>query len=114
VMLVDVAPTLLEAVQARIPPSFLGRSLGPALAGGTLPARSVYAELLPAPGWDFAATALLDADGKSKIIYQQSRAFFELYDLAVDPAESNNLIEQRPDLAARMKHELATWMDGID
>ncbi len=36
----------------------------------------------------------------------------ELYDLDADPRELKNLIEQRPDLAARLSAELGAWIDN--
>ena len=112
VMLVDVAPTVVDLMGATPPASFQGTSLVPALLGEALPARSVRAELLPAPSWNHDARALLDSDGKSKLYYRISENVYELYDLAGDPDERKNLIEERRDVADRMKANMARWLES--
>lgn len=112
VMLVDVAPTVVDLMGATPPASFQGTSLVPALLGEALPARSVRAELLPAPSWNHDARALLDSDGKSKLYYRISENVYELYDLADDPDERKNLIEERRDVADRMKANMARWLES--
>lgn len=37
-----------------------------------------------------------------------------LFDLAVDPGERHNLVQELPDLAASMKRELETWNDSCE
>lgn len=39
---------------------------------------------------------------------------FELYNVVGDPSESNNLIDQRPEIAAGMMKELAAWIASIE
>ena len=39
---------------------------------------------------------------------------FDLYNVVGDPSESNNLIGQRPDIAARMIDELRVWEASIE
>lgn len=39
---------------------------------------------------------------------------WELYNVVEDPSEENNLIEKRPELAARMRAELEAWSKSVD
>ena len=39
---------------------------------------------------------------------------FELYNVVGDPSESNNLIRQRPEIAARMMKELSVWEASVE
>jgi arylsulfatase A-like enzyme len=62
-----------------------------------------------------AGRAWLDNDWKLVRNYTSGEdGAFELYNVVGDPSESNNLIKQRPDIAARMMKELSTWDATID
>jgi arylsulfatase A-like enzyme len=112
VMLLDLAPTLLDLVGAASPKGFVGRSLVPLLEGKPLPPRPVHAELLPAPEWNHDAKMLVDGDGKTKVIYRISDNLFEVYDLGGDGDEQKNLVETHKDVARRMKAAITTWMES--
>jgi arylsulfatase A-like enzyme len=112
VMLVDVGPTLADLMGAAPAPDWAGKSLVPALAGETLPARPIVAELLPAPAWNHDAKAMIDVDGKTKLVYRVSDNVFELYDLSKDPGEQQNLAATQPEATARMKTAITRWMES--
>ncbi len=95
---VDLAPTLVELVGAPVPRSFRGRSLLPAIAGQTLPARPLYGELMPATAWPHHASMMIDGD--KKVIHRVSERRWELYDLARDPGEKHNLSDDPGQRAA--------------
>ena len=62
-----------------------------------------------------AGRAWLDNDWKLVRNYTSGEdGEFELYNVVGDPSESNNLIRQRPDIAARMMKELSVWDASID
>ncbi len=62
-----------------------------------------------------AGRAWLDNDWKLVRNYTSDEDDpFELYNVVGDPSESNNLIEQRPDIAERMMQELMTWDASIE
>ena len=88
----DVGPTLVDLVGAPIPRSFRGRSLLPVMAGEKLPRRPLFSELLPATAWPHHAAMIVDDD--KKLIHRVSERRFELYDLAKDPGEKHNLLEE--------------------
>jgi arylsulfatase A-like enzyme/Tfp pilus assembly protein PilF len=101
---IDVAPTLLDLAGA-IPPRapMEGRSLGPALRGGTMPDEPAYAESLfarlrlgwaPLHAWRTARFKLIDAPRP------------ELYALDADGGETRNRSTDEPDVAERMRRDL--------
>jgi choline-sulfatase len=103
---VDVGPTLVDLVGASPPKAFRGRSLLPAVDGEKLPRRPIYSELLPATAWPHHAVMLVDDD--KKLIHRVSERRFELYDLARDPGEKQNLADDAASAAtfARMRKML--------
>jgi arylsulfatase A-like enzyme len=111
VMLVDLAPTLLDLLAKGPPESFEGTSLAPALAGKAQPAHAAYGELLAAPSWDHEAKMRVDPSGKTKLVYRISDNLFELYDLAVDPNEQHDLAHANPDRLSQNKTDLAAWIE---
>src|SRR5471032_2387503 len=91
---IDLVPTILDLVKAPGAGNFRGRSLKPVLEGsGTLPPATIYSEALYARyhfGWS-ELTAVTDER------YRYIKApREELYDLAHDPHERNNIAEARP------------------
>jgi arylsulfatase A-like enzyme len=108
-MLVDVAPTIADAMGVEVPPSFRGRSLVPALAGAALPPRPVFAELLPAPSWKHEAKMMVN--GNDKIIYRVSEGQWELYDLATDPEERRNRARAPGTRRQELEGHLARWIE---
>jgi choline-sulfatase len=96
VSLIDVAPT----IAARTGITHFdadGVDLSPALTGGSLPARTLYAESF-APLLDFGWSPLRSLrDARWKYIAAPKP---ELYDLRSDPGESRNLVSSEPARAA--------------
>jgi arylsulfatase A-like enzyme len=112
VQLVDVAPTLVDALGLPVPPAFEGRSLVPALLGQPLAPAPAFAEILPAPSWNHDNKAMVSADGRTKLIYRVSDNLYELYDLAADSTEQKNVAERRGALLGKMKAALVRWTES--
>jgi hypothetical protein len=93
--LIDVGPTLLDLVGLEAPAAFRGRSLLPLLDGGTLPPRTLFAELLPATAWPKHEVAAIE--GGKKITHKITERRWELFDLAADP-------KQQRDVSGDAKH----------
>ncbi|MCA9672784.1 MAG: sulfatase-like hydrolase/transferase, partial [Myxococcales bacterium] len=104
--LVDIAPTVAELVGVARPPTFLGRSWARLL---------VRREPLAAPA---VAVSELErsrmvSDGRFKLIVDRARDTEQLYDLARDPHERDNVVSRRPLAAARLRGELSRWLDEL-
>lgn len=110
-MLVDVAPTLLDAMGVERPASFSGRSLLARIRGGAPAPRFAYAELLPAPSWNHSARMMVAPDGRHKVYAHTSEQRFELFDLGADPEETKDLSRAMPEQLERMKEELLRFVE---
>jgi len=108
----DLMPTLLEIAGASYPktygghevPALLGRSWGPMLAGRTDTPRSEQDYL----AWElFGNRAVRQGEWKLRWEYEPfGKGEWELFNLAADPGERNNLAAERPD---KVKALLALW-----
>ena len=87
-----------------------GRSFAPALGGGTLPDAPVFAEVFPPKeDWKSEPRHAVRFDGW-KLITVDGVPEGELFDLAADPGEAENLIREREGLRDRMTGLLDEWM----
>lgn len=83
--LIDLGPTILDLFGVETPPTFMGQSLVPLLAGGDLPlTRPLLAE-------GRLRRALYQGD--LKVIDDPRRKVVEAYDLEQDPEETRNLFD---------------------
>lgn len=113
VSLVDVLPTVLDILDISPPEDIQGVSLKPYLSGPPAeddagPPR--YAETLSprlSRGWGELRGLL---DGHHKYIHGPRP---ELYDLAQDPHELDNLIEHQPALAADLREQLQGYLEAF-
>jgi arylsulfatase A-like enzyme/Tfp pilus assembly protein PilF len=103
VSLVDLAPTLLEAVGLAVPPAVQGQSLLPLVSGAPGADRPSYAET-EYPRRAFGWSALSSWRVERFLYVQAPRR--ELYDAGQDPASSNNLAEERATVADRVAEDL--------
>jgi choline-sulfatase len=110
--LIDLAPTVLDLLGLEKPAYFEGRSLAPLISDRYraapqanrpcgIPTDCLVAEsiahrpemkVLRCPPW--------------KLFFDPFFGATELYDLASDPGEKHNLIDERPEVASRMSDEL--------
>ena len=106
---VDIVPTVLDLLGIQRPDNLQGRSLRSAWQPGGTPggAPLQYAENLSphlSHGW-----------GELRVLFDSTLKYIhgprpELFDLAVDPNESNNLIVERPLDGQRMHEELSKFL----
>ncbi len=99
----DLGPTLLELVGAAPEPTFRGRSLVPAMKGEPLEPRPLVAELMPQTSFKEHHRVLLDGTWK---LYQRVGGGYELFDLARDPGEKQNLAAREAARLAELKAKL--------
>ena len=108
----DIFPTLIEI--AKLDPESINDvndGISIAHAFGSEPARRDTPIGFRASG----GLAWLDNDYKLVRNYTaESPEAFELYNLIGDPQEQQNLIEQQPELAGRMRSELDAWNRSVD
>ncbi len=106
--LVDVLPTICRMTGLPVPAEVQGRSLVPAFSGG--PDRGaplVYSETYyPRVHFGWSELAAVQ-DGRWKLILAPRP---ELYDLAADPAEANNLAEREAGVFAELGARARTFM----
>jgi arylsulfatase A-like enzyme len=108
VSLVDVVPTLLELLG--LPPLTVdGVSLVPLLSGGSIAARELYGETLYPLFYRWSPSFSLRRAGHKFILSPKQ----ELYDLAADPRELDNLFERQGERArgfeAAMLAQIERW-----
>ena len=106
VSLIDVAPTILQAIGVARPAEFQGRGLlGGAVAKSDGPGREVYCESLYARRHLGASALRSLRAGQYKFIEAPKP---ELYDLAKDPSETENLFGSRRALALSLRDRLSS------
>jgi len=108
----DLMPTLLEVAGASYPnaqdgqglPALIGKSWGPVLAGQTESVRTDQDYM----AWEiFGNRAVRQGDWKIRWEWKPfGKGEWELFNVAADPAERNDLARQRPD---KLKSMLAVW-----
>ncbi|MDK1374083.1 MULTISPECIES: arylsulfatase [unclassified Sinorhizobium] len=109
--LVDIVPTVLEVTGASYPPPALGRevaplegrSLLPALKGETLPENPLY--------WEHTGNAAIRI-GRWKLVREEPNDW-ELYDLAVDRTELNDLAASNPEIVADLAAKWQAWATRV-
>ena len=130
----DILPTILEFLGVPIPPSVQGRSLLPLLDGARQRLREVavsgrYSRTAGLPlalarqeaASAFDGWAGLERFGEPFTLTTEEWAFIcppggrrrELYDLRRDPGQTNNLIDARPEVAARLHAALIGWLEEV-
>ena len=107
--LIDVGPTLLDLVGIAPHANLHGRSLLPIIDGEALPARPIFAELLPSTATPDHHVAMVDHG--QKLVHKVSERRFELYDLTADPGQMKNLAEDpaRKKLLDELKAKLLAF-----
>lgn len=116
----DFYPTLVEAAGAELPAGKVldGESLIPTLDGGTLGRKTLFwyfPAYLEAYGREGVRTTPAAAvrHGTEKLLWFFEDDRVELYDLAVDPGERNDLAGDRTDRAEELRQMIRDWIDEM-
>jgi arylsulfatase A-like enzyme/Tfp pilus assembly protein PilF len=107
--LIDIVPTVCSLLGIESPAPLHGQDLSVYLRGDTISPRQrfIYAEsLYPTK---YGGNSLLAVVGDRYKYIQTTRP--ELYDIQLDPAESENLILLRPDLARMLREQLKQTLE---
>jgi arylsulfatase A-like enzyme len=112
---VDVTPTILGIMGLDSSMPRDGLDLSPTWSDGALPQRLLYGEAdhnnLVA-GQMVVDTRKMVREGDSKLLYDTHTERNELYDLAADPGERNDLAALLPERVAELQARLQTFMAG--
>ena len=115
--MIDVAPTILDAINIPLPSNFEGESLMPLVNGDVMEGRNyVFSRTRSENFWKEVVRT-----PKYKLIhvYEPLNASindhvrvhsYELYDLETDSSEKDNLIRQLPDVAEQLRVVLDEWV----
>ncbi len=111
VQTIDIYPSILSLLGSEIPEALQGKSLLGAIEGDADSHRPVFSEARVArnkrpTGW--GQMVAVRADGW-KLIYNRTERRAELYHLAEDPAETNDLIAREPDKARELVRRLRAF-----
>ncbi len=105
--LIDLGPTLVDALGIEKPASFRGRSLFPVLGrGAEPPAVPIYAEMPPGP-YNGEFRALIDGD--KKLIHRLHANYFRYFDLKADAGEENDLYRSNKADGDKLKARYQQW-----
>ena len=109
----DFYPTMLEMAGLPLRPDQHqdGVSLVPLLKGGSIPKRSLFWHY---PHYHRTKPYNAVRNGDMKLIEFFEDGALELYDLARDPKEANNLAAAQPEKAAALLKELQAWRKSVD
>ncbi len=114
VIITDTFPTILEAAGISFPAGRKcdGESILPLLRqSGALKRNAIYFHY---PNYAFHKQNRLGSairQGKYKLIRWYDDDSIELYDLAKDIGETQNLASEQPELAQKLRTKLETWLD---
>jgi choline-sulfatase len=108
--LIDVGPTALGFVGVASPPYYRGIDLLESVRDGALPTRPIVSEtprnLIQSPFFSWALV-----QWPFKIVYDTRSSTTEVFDIASDPGEQQNLADRDKELTSRMRAILGRWLD---
>ena len=116
---IDIMPTIFDMLGLQMPVETEGHSLLPLIHDRkTDMPEETFAETLPC-GWqtlkDDHRHIWCIRNPKWKLIYNdfepQAESYYELFDLEKDEGEKNNVFEQNPQIAEKLKQKLHKWMN---
>ena len=107
---VDFFPTILEMAGVELPQQVTldGMSFAPVLKGQAIDRGAIYWHY-PHYGNQGGSPTAAVREGDWKLIEVYEDGHLELYNLADDPGETNNLTEKKPELASKMHAQLKAW-----
>lgn len=110
VSLIDIAPTVCSLLGVPLLPSFEGRSLSSAMAGGSLPQAPIYSETLYPYRYFHSSPLYAVRDRRYTYIEAPHQ---ELYDHLRDPTEAQNFLPVNNAVANSMRGDLHTLMGSL-
>jgi arylsulfatase A-like enzyme len=121
--ILDVAPTILDLLGEEIPESFVGLSWKKAVTGGKVPPErllcyqahkgAVLGEHDDDRKRSKGLLSVAIVEGKSKEIFRVKNNTHSLFDLAADPAEIDNLLEENGSPSDQLLECLGSISEGL-
>jgi arylsulfatase len=115
--LIDIMPTLCEVAGAKYPETFESREIAPAQGISMVPfLAGANARIEPRTlFWQHEAHAAV-REGDWKLVTADDRdgKAWELYDLAEDRSESEELSREHPEIAERLRHKWRRWAEEVN
>ena len=105
VELVDLAPTILSLLEIPLPARLKGTDLGPWLSDSGAPDSQ-----LPPAFAEVEDKRMIVSNGE-KLICSRNSTSCQLFDLAVDPHERNDLVDVKPQNADILHARMERWLD---
>jgi len=114
---IDWYPTLLDLAHVQKPDEIRqkldGVSIKPLLQGGAIAERPLYWHY-PHYGNQGGEPSSIMLRGDWKLIFYHEDGRNELYNLAADPGEQNDLAAAEPERTANMRKQLDAWLASVD
>ena len=109
--LIDVMPTLCELAGAKYPETFNGKAIHPAQGISMVPFLTTGATAAPRTlYWQHEASAAVrEGDWKLVTANDRDETRWELYHLAADRSESDDVSESHPEIVERLRRSWRRW-----
>jgi arylsulfatase A-like enzyme len=110
---IDMPATILDLAGIQLPQWMEGRSLVPLMNGKKLPSRPAFSMELqenPSRGHQITNGEIAVWEGEYKLIHHLNKNTSSLFNLKLDPEESNNLFKEEPELS---RHLLTLIKDNL-
>jgi hypothetical protein len=111
----DMAPTLAELAGYSVQPPYddphMGISLLPLLLGGE---RQHYLDRDIVGRASFKRRYMLYRNWKWKLVYFAELDLLQLFNTVEDPREKENLLQDRPEIAAELERELLRYLEQVE
>ena len=103
VSLLDLSPTILDILDIEKPKKWLGESLLPLIKGDKRRANNAVTSEVSCPNGKRRISYRMK---KWKLIWDEERDFYELYDLEKDSKELKNIAEEKPDIVKYLSSKI--------
>lgn len=111
--LIDILPTLAELAGARYPESVNGKPVLPAAGESLLPAiKNEKTDRDQPIFWEWSVGRAV-RKGDWKLVTHGKNSPWELYNLALDPFETQNLAEKSPEMVYELDQLFRAWKENV-